>query len=61
MYTVSIKSKPNIFAITLKIVHRFPSDLVAAAINAEQCVSKLSTSPDVCTHTLPCNVTEAEL
>jgi len=29
---------------------------VAAAISAEQCVLKLSTSADVCTHTLPCNV-----
>ena len=28
----------------------------AAAINVKQCVLKLFTSPDVCTHTLPCNV-----
>jgi len=30
---------------------------VAAAIDAEQCVRKLSTSASMCTHTLPCNVT----
>ena len=47
------KSKTNVsFAITLKIVHVFLSDLAgAAAINVEQCVLKLSTSPGTCTHT----------
>jgi len=59
MYTISTKSNPNVFgAITLKIVNKFPSNMagISAANNTEQYVLKLSTSPCVCTHTLPCNV-----
>jgi len=43
------RPKPNlIFAVTLKIVHKFPSNTACSytAINAEQCASKLYTSPD---------------
>jgi len=36
----------------LKIVHKLPSNLsCSAAVNAEQCMLKLSTSPDVYTNT----------
>ena len=43
------RPKPNlIFAVTLKIVHKLPSNTACSytAINAEQCASKLYTSPD---------------
>jgi len=55
IYTVSIKSKPNVlFCYNFKkIVHKFSSKIwqVATSTNAEWCALKPFTSPDVCTHT----------
>jgi len=51
--TMSTKSNPNVFfAVILKTVNKFPSN--AASSYSSECWTvcvKLSTSPDMCTHT----------
>ena len=52
------KSKPEVFATTLKIVTNFHQIWqVATAIQCRTVCVKLFTTPDVCTHTLPGNAT----